>query len=65
MEAATEVRWQGDFSVDGMLAMMAGGMIESMGRRNFELMAERIQGKLRETPRDASGGIPLDPGSLS
>ncbi len=63
MEAATEVRWQGDVSVDGMLAMMAGGMIESMGRRNFDLMAERIQSRLHGDFFNAPTGTPLDPGS--
>ena len=44
-----EVRWQGDFSLDGMLALMAGDLIETMGLRNFNLMAERLQNSLRET----------------
>jgi carbon monoxide dehydrogenase subunit G len=42
----TRVIWQGDLSVDGMLAMMAGGMIDSMGRRNFEATVERLQSEL-------------------
>ncbi len=45
---ATQVNWRGELTVDGMLAFMAGSMIESMGRRNFELMAERLQNGLRE-----------------
>ncbi len=47
-EAVTEVSWQGEVSVDGMLAFMAASTIESMGRRNFELMAERLQNSLGE-----------------
>ena len=31
-----------------MLAMMAGGVIDELGRRNFEAMAEQLQNKLRE-----------------
>jgi carbon monoxide dehydrogenase subunit G len=46
-EAGTLVSWQGEVSMDGMLAMMAGGLLEPMGRRNFELMAERLQDELR------------------
>ena len=42
----TAVTWQGEFSLDGMLALMAGGLIEPMGRRNFEAMAERLQNAL-------------------
>jgi len=47
-EAATQVNWQGEVSVDGMLAFMAGGTIESTGRKNFELMAQRLQDGLSE-----------------
>ncbi len=42
----TQVSWQGEVSVDGMLAMMAGGVIDSMGHKNFEVMAERLQNEL-------------------
>lgn len=42
-----QVSWEGEVSVDGMLGMMAGGMIDSMGRKNFEAMAERLQNELR------------------
>jgi uncharacterized protein len=44
----TEVTWQGEFSLDGMLALMAGELVDSMGRQNFERMAEDIQNALRE-----------------
>jgi len=42
----TQVIWQGQVSVDGMLAMMGGSMIDSMGRRNFEATIERLQDEL-------------------
>ena len=48
LEAGTQVNWLGELSVDGMLALMAGSTIESMGRNNFDLMAERLQSGLRE-----------------
>jgi carbon monoxide dehydrogenase subunit G len=44
--SGTHVSWQGEVSVDGMLAMMAGGVIDSMGRRNFEATVERLQDEL-------------------
>jgi carbon monoxide dehydrogenase subunit G len=47
-EAATRVNWQGEVSVDGMLGIMAGGVIDELGRRNFDAMAERLQNRLRE-----------------
>jgi uncharacterized protein len=47
LEGMTRVNWQGEFSLGGMLAMMGGGLIESMGRKNFERMAGRIQDRLR------------------
>lgn len=49
---ATEVKWRGEFSLDGMMALMAGSLIEAMGRRNFELMAERLQNGLRHNTAD-------------
>lgn len=55
---ATEVNWQGEVSVDGMLALMAGGLIEPMGRRTFGLMAERLQNGLGE---DAASSSDLPP----
>ncbi len=42
------VSWRGEFSLNGMLALMAGHLLEPMGRRNFQRMAERIQNELRE-----------------
>jgi hypothetical protein len=35
-------------SIDGMLALMAGGMIDELGRRNLDLMAQQLENKLRQ-----------------
>lgn len=43
IEGMTEVRWNGEVSLEGMLAMIAGSLIETQGRENFERMAERIR----------------------
>jgi uncharacterized protein len=45
---ATEVNWRGELSLDGMLALMASHLLEPMGGKNFELMAERLQNGLGE-----------------
>ena len=62
-ETTTEVGWQGEVSVDGMLAFIAGSTIESMGRRNFELMAQRLQDGLRDGATSTNSLTP-DPGLL-
>ena len=43
---ATEVSWQGEVSIDGMLALMAGSTIDELGRRNLDLMAQQLENKL-------------------
>lgn len=54
-----EVKWQGEVGLEGMLAAMAGNLTETMGRRNFELMAERLQAGLRqETPPSGAEAVP-------
>jgi len=60
-DEATAVTWRGEFSLDGMLALMAGHLPEPMGRHNFELMAERIQNGLRETSLDDPPPVPAPP----
>jgi carbon monoxide dehydrogenase subunit G len=45
-EGATEVRWRGEFSLDGGLALVLGSLIEPMGRKHFERMAERLDEQL-------------------
>jgi len=46
----TEVSWQGEFSLDGMLAFMAGSLIEPMGGKHFARMAERLGANLGAEP---------------
>jgi len=45
-----QVSWQGEVAVDGTLALMAGGMIDSMSRTNFEATVERMQRELTASP---------------
>jgi len=44
----TEVRWVGEVSVEGMLALMAREIIENKGRADFERMAQRLQQRLAD-----------------
>jgi carbon monoxide dehydrogenase subunit G len=37
-----DVRWQGEFSLDGGIALLMGSLIEAMGRKHFERMVERL-----------------------
>ena len=39
----SSIRWLGEVALEGMLALLAGGLLETMGRKNFETMAERIR----------------------
>lgn len=55
----TGVTWEGEFSLDGMLALMAGGLIDSMGRKNFQRMAEHVQDALQIDT--VTGEIPSKP----
>lgn len=54
----TQVSWQGEVSVDGMLAIMAGDMIDSMGRKNFEATVEQLQKELSANSRPMRGSRP-------
>ena len=63
-EQATEVSWQGEVSVDGMVALMAGSTIDELGRRNLDAVAQQLQNELGE---DSANGTlnpaaPRDPG---
>ena len=49
-EEMTEVVWQGEVTLEGALAMMAENLLESMGRRNLDRMAERLQLSLQDEP---------------
>ena len=51
---ATVVNWQGEVTLGGMLAMMAGHLLDTMGRQNFDRMAERLQLRLQPEPLAAS-----------
>lgn len=42
----TEVSWQGEFTLDGMLAFIAGSLIEPMAHKHFEVMAKRLSERL-------------------
>jgi len=46
----SEVNWQGEFSLDGQLAFIAGGLIEPMGRKHFDRMAQRLGANLGAEP---------------
>ena len=50
----TEVNWQGDVTLGGMLAMMAGTLLDTMGRQNFDRMSERLQIRLQPEPLAAN-----------
>ena len=56
-EGGTEVNWWGEFSLDGGLAFMFASLIEPMGRRHFERMAE----KMRERLNPLKPGLPVCP----
>jgi carbon monoxide dehydrogenase subunit G len=58
-EAATEVSWRGEFSLDGGLAFVFGSFIEPMGRKHFERMAERLRERLN--PLEPIADVPASP----
>ncbi len=47
-ESATEIGWRGEVTLGGSLALMAGNLVDTMGRQNFEQMAARLQERLRQ-----------------
>ena len=58
---STRVLWQGETSVFGKLASMAGGMLEPLGRKNIQKLIDGLQQALAEpvakesqNPRDSS-----------
>jgi len=55
-DVSTQVNWQGDFSLNGGLAFMMAGLIETMGREQFERMADRLRERLNsiEPPPEVS-----------
>lgn len=50
----TVVNWQGEVTLGGMLAMMAGTLLDTMGRQTFDRMAERLRLRLQPEPLPAS-----------
>lgn len=47
---ATEVNWGGQVALEGMLALMAGELVEGMGRHNFDRMAGNLRRSLQDEP---------------
>jgi len=58
-----EVRWQGQVSLGGGLAFLAGHLVESMAGENFRRMAEKLEERLQsgDSPLPADSTIPSDP----
>lgn len=64
--ATSEVGWTGEISLGGSLAFMAGSLVETMSRQNFERMAERLQLSLENLPMQSpqepkSSALPESP----
>ena len=53
----TRVVWQGETSVFGKLASMAGGMLEPLGRKNIQKLIEGLQKALSEPVVEAPDSI--------
>lgn len=58
-----EITWQGEVTLEGMLAMMAGSLLETMGRQNFDRMAERLQFSLQDEEHTEDGKPSVVPAS--
>ena len=56
-DSETEVQWQGEVAVEGMLAFLAGSVIDSKSRADFERMAERIKVQLA-SGRSSDAALP-------
>jgi carbon monoxide dehydrogenase subunit G len=62
----TRVVWQGETSIFGKLASMAGGMLEPLGRKNIQKLIEGLQKSLSEptiapmTPEASSVAVNSD-----
>lgn len=46
-DAMTEVQWRGEVKLAGPLVLMAGDLLDSMSRQNFERMAESLCRRLQ------------------
>jgi carbon monoxide dehydrogenase subunit G len=56
----TKVAWQGETSVFGKLASMAGGMLEPLGRKNIQKLIEGLQRALTEPAISAQTAQPAN-----
>lgn len=45
-----EVGWRGEVGLEGMLALMAGELVETTGRQNFDRMAGNLLRSLQDEP---------------
>ena len=59
--SAVQVHWHGAVTLDDRLGMMAGSLLESMAKRNFERMAERLQNGLHPAAPAAAAVAPAPP----
>lgn len=46
VDAGTSVEWQGEAEVSGILVLLAGGMIEPLGKKNVQKLIEGLQSAL-------------------
>jgi carbon monoxide dehydrogenase subunit G len=56
---STRVVWQGETSVFGKLASMAGGMLEPLGRKNIQKLIDGLQKALAEPVAIAAIEVPI------
>jgi carbon monoxide dehydrogenase subunit G len=59
----TDVTWQGEVTLEGILALVAGNGLETMGRQNFDRMAQRLRLSLQDEQHadDEKKGVELAP----
>ncbi len=61
-ESDTGINWRGELTLGGSLALMAGSLVDAMGRQNFDQMAARLYDSLRQQqiafPAQAPGSAP-------
>ena len=62
---STRVVWQGETSVFGKLASMAGGMLEPLGRKNIQKLIDGLQKALAEPVGAATAATPPSPASAT
>jgi len=58
---STRVLWQGETSVFGKLASMAGGMLEPLGRKNIQKLIDGLQQALAEpVSKESQASSPVE-----